>query len=288
MTPTALPRVAARPFLKWAGGKRQLLDQFATLYPKSIKRYIEPFVGSAAVFFDLRERAGLSFAALSDNNEELINCYQVVRDDAEGLIRRLRVHKRRHHECTPAHYYQVREQQPQALSAVQRAARFIYLNKTGYNGLYRVNRAGRFNVPVGRYRDPPICDAGLLRAASAALADVEINVRDFEDWLPAARKGDFFYIDPPYVPLSRTANFTSYVPGGFGAEEQARLATFAAGLDKKGAKFMISNSDTALVRRLYSRFRIERVRARRAINSNGRARGAISELVVTNYGPEGR
>jgi DNA adenine methylase len=285
MKTAALPRVAARPFLKWAGGKRQLLEQFAPLYPERFERYIEPFVGSAAVFFDVRGRVDSRFAALSDNNEELINCYRAVRDDVEGLIRRLRIHKKRHHEALPSHYYAVRDLDLSRLSSVQRAARLIYLNKAGYNGLYRVNAEGRYNVPVGSYKDPPICDPELLRAASVALQNVRIEVRDFESWLPDARSGDFFYIDPPYVPLSKTANFTSYVPGGFGPDEQKRLASFVAGLNKRHARFMVSNSDTALVRELYKDFEVRGVRARRAINSNGKARGRISELVIMNYVP---
>jgi DNA adenine methylase len=283
MTSALLRPVSARPFLKWAGGKRQLLEQFAPLYPPNFDRYIEPFVGSAAVFFNIRERVELRFAALSDNNEELINCYRVVRDEVEALIRRLRNHKTRHHESLPSHYYAVRDLDLDRLSPVQRAARLIYLNKAGYNGLYRVNKEGRFNVPVGSYKDPPICDPALLRAASAALQNVPIEVRDFESWLADARARDFFYIDPPYVPLSRTANFTSYVAGGFGNDEQSRLASFARDLAAKGARFMVSNSDTALVRKLYKGFEQKRVRARRAINSNGKARGEISELVIMNY-----
>jgi DNA adenine methylase len=284
MATNALPNTA-RPFLKWAGGKRQLLEQFAPLYPARIERYIEPFAGSAAVFFDVRERFDLRFAALSDDNAELINCYRIVRDDVEALIKKLRAHKKRHHEEFPSYFYGVREQLPDRLSPVARAARFIYLNKTGYNGLYRVNAAGRFNVPVGRYKDPPICDAELLRAASAALQGVNIDVRDFGDWLSKARAGDFFYIDPPYVPLSKTSNFTSYAAGGFGAAEQVRLARFVRDLDGRGARVMLSNSDTPIVRKLYGGFDIKKINARRNINSNGARRGQIAELVIRNYTP---
>jgi DNA adenine methylase len=289
MKTASLPRVAARPFLKWAGGKRQLLEQFAPLYPQRVERYIEPFAGSAAVFFDLRERCELGFAALSDGNEELINCYQVVRDDVESLIRKLRTHKRRHHESFPAHYYDVRSLDPDSLSPLERAARLIYLNKTGYNGLYRVNARGGFNVPVGSYKDPPVCDPALLRTASMALQGVRIEARDFEDWLADAKKGDFFYIDPPYVPLSKTANFTSYsrhASNGrntFDIKDQERLAAFVQRLSDCGCNVMVSNSDTRTVRDLYRGFARKKVRARRAINSNGRARGEISELVITNY-----
>jgi len=279
------PATTARPFLKWAGGKRQLLERFAPLYPERVDRFVEPFAGSAAVFFDVRARFDLKFAALSDNNEELVNCYQVVRDDVEAFIRRLRAHKKRHHEQYPSHFYSVREQQPDRLSLAQRAARFIYLNKAGYNGLYRVNAAGRFNVPVGRYNDPPICAPELLRTASAALQGVRIEVRDFEEWLGEAKAGDFFYIDPPYVPLSKTSNFTSYVPGGFGIEEQERLASFVRDLDARGALVMLSNSDSPIARKLYRGFGITKLQARRNINSNGARRGSIAELVIRNYGP---
>ena len=274
----------AGPFLKWAGGKGQLLSQFAPLYPDRIGRYVEPFVGSAAVFFDLRARAGDLRATLADNNEELINCFRMVRDEVDGLVRRLRRHKERH---SKEHYYAVRGTAAGRRTPVQRAARFIYLNKSCYNGLYRVNAQGEFNVPMGSYTSPAICRTALLRAASRALQEVDLEVRNFARGLGAARRGTFLYIDPPYHPLSKTANFTSYTGGGFGEAEQSRLADLYRALDRKGARVMLSNSDTPFVRELYDGFRIEVVSARRAINSNGARRGAVSEVVVLNYEPPG-
>ncbi|MCZ6689916.1 MAG: DNA adenine methylase [Planctomycetota bacterium] len=272
----------AGPFLKWAGGKGQLLSQFASLYPRKIERYLEPFVGSAAVFFDLRERfAGLR-ATVSDNNKELIRCYEDVRDDVEGLIRRLRQHKARHGR---EHYYGVRGRSLGRLSPVARSARLIYLNKTCYNGLYRVNARGEFNVPIGSYKNPGIFKEDQFRAASAALQEVRLEVRDFSACLRDARAGAFVYFDPPYDPVSRTASFTGYTERGFGVTEQERLAGIFRELDAKGCLVMLSNSDTPLIRKLYRGFRLKSVTARRAINSNGRRRGAIGELVVMNYAP---
>lgn len=280
---TAPPIVAGEPFLKWAGGKSQLLGQFARLYPSKVDRYFEPFVGSGAVFFDVQTRFAPRYVMLSDTNSELINCYEVVRDNVEELIQLLIRHKECHHAQHPAYYYRVRDLSTASLSPVERAARLIYLNKTCYNGLYRVNAQGQFNVPIGRYRNPAIVDEGGLRAASRALRGVRLAVQDFARCLPRLRAGDFAYIDPPYFPLSRTSNFTGYTERGFGLAEQERLACFARDLDAKGCLVMLSNSDTAPVRKLYRGLRMHRVTARRAINSSGTGRGAITELVVTNF-----
>jgi DNA adenine methylase len=265
-----------RPFLKWAGGKGQLLDQLRPLLPplSPRARYFEPFVGGAALFFSLRPRR----AALSDVNAELVDCYRAVRDDVDGVIAALGAHR-----YEREHYYTVRSIRPSTLPLAKRAARTIYLNKTGYNGLYRVNRAGHFNVPIGRYTNPGFLDAANLHACSAALREIEIEVRDFEQVLASARRGDFVYFDPPYVPASVTADFTSYVPGGFGLEEQQRLAGVFARLAGKGVHVMLSNSDTATVRELYAAFRIDVVLAARSINSKGARRGKVGELVVRSY-----
>lgn len=284
MTSKAAPPLVARePFLKWAGGKTQLLSQFARLYPSEIERYFEPFVGSGAVFFDIRKRFHPRYVMLSDTNSELINCYETVRDNIEELIQNLLRHKEGHHAQHPEYYYSIRDLSTDTLSPVERAARFIYLNKTCFNGLYRVNARGQFNVPIGRYKNPAIADVDRLRAASGALRGVRLSVKDFAECSPRLRRGDVVYIDPPYFPLSRTASFTGYTKGGFGLAEQERLARFARDAGSKGCLVMLSNSDTAAVRKLYRGFRIRRVSARRAINSNGAARGAITELVVTNY-----
>lgn len=278
-----------RPFLKWAGGKSQLLDQFAALYPRSFENYHEPFVGSAAVYLHLwslktsgQLADSMRRARLTDSNVELINCYRVVRDEVEALIELLAEHKRKH---SREHYYQVRGQRPQALSPVQAAARFIYLNKTCYNGLYRVNRQGQFNVPMGSYKNPAILDAEDLRRASCALRDAEIAVADFREVVHHAKSGDLIYFDPPYHPLTKTASFTSYTEVPFGEEQQRELAQVFCQLDRQGCRVMLSNSWTPFILDLYRGFNLIEVRAARAINSKASGRGKISEVVVLNYEP---
>jgi DNA adenine methylase len=273
--PAAAPR--SRPFLKWAGGKSRLLAQFQPLLPPagSYARYLEPFLGSAAVFFELQP----AVAILADVNREIVECYEAIRSCPEEVIRELA-----RHEHDQKHYYEVRGARPRKLAA--RAARTIYLNKTGYNGLYRVNRAGRFNVPMGRYDNPgfrsPLLFA-TLRACSSALASAEIVSGDFETVLTRARARDFVYLDPPYVPVSATSDFTSYAAGGFGWEDQERLAAACRKLDRRGAKLMLSNSDTPSVRALYQGFRVDTVLAARSINSKATRRGQVGEVVVRNY-----
>jgi len=266
-----------RPFLKWAGGKGQLIDQLRPLFPTRFNRYFEPFVGSGAVFFALAPPV----AILSDVNRELIDCYRAVQKHVEKVIAALSVH-----EYDEDHYYRVRQIDPASLTLPERAARTIFLNKTGYNGLYRVNRSGEYNVPFGRhvnpgFRHPDRLDN--LRACSRALRNVTLKVRDFADLVGDARAGDFVYFDPPYVPASRTAAFTAYAAGGFGWPEQERLAEVFCTLTKKGVFGMLSNSDTAPVRKLYSSFRIDTVLASRSINSRGDRRGKVGEVVVRNY-----
>jgi DNA adenine methylase len=266
-----------RPFLKWAGGKSRLLAQFQPLLPPagSYARYLEPFLGSAAVFFELAPKV----AILADVNREIVDCYDAIRSCPEDVIRELDKH-----EHDRAHYYEVRDARPRKLAA--KAARTIYLNKTGYNGLYRVNRAGRFNVPMGRYDNPgfrsPLLFA-TLRACSSALAAAEILTADFENVLARARARDFVYLDPPYVPVSPTADFTSYAAGGFGWADQQRLASACKALDRRGVRLMLSNSDTPSVRALYAGFRVDTVLAARSINSKATRRGQVGEVVVRNY-----
>lgn len=279
---------AAAPFLKWAGGKGQLLAQYEPYFPQEpVRRYFEPFVGSGAVFFHLQSRGLIEHAHLSEVNAELITCYLTVRDAPDDLIAALQRHKHDHAEHGAAHYYAVRawDRAPgwASVPPVRRAARMIYLNKTCYNGLWRVNSRGQFNVPMGRYRRPDILNEKRLRAASRALQGAEIAVAGFERVLEHARAGDFVYCDPPYVPLSETANFTTYSAASFGEAEQRRLAEVFAALDRQGCRVMLSNSDTPLVRALYRAFRIETVSARRNINSVRHKRGAVSEVVVLNY-----
>jgi DNA adenine methylase len=268
-----------RPFLKWAGGKGQLLEQFARLLPepRRYSRYFEPFVGSAALFFDLQPAS----AELTDVNSELIDCYKAVRDRVEDVIDALAEHQYRED-----HYYRVRDIPPASLPLAERAARMIFLNKTGFNGLYRVNKSGRFNVPFGRYVKPGFKQPRSLenlRACSRALQDVVIEVNDFESVLHRANTGDFVYFDPPYVPLSDTSDFTAYVPGGFGPDKQRHLAEVFRKLAERDVLVMLSNSDSGDVRRLYSNFHIHEVQAARHINAKADKRGKIAELVVTSF-----
>lgn len=279
--------MAPRPFLKWAGGKTQLLEQFVGLYPPagSFKRYIEPFVGSGAVFFHISSLLLAESALLADSNEELINVYCAVRDDVEGLIRRLRRHKAYH---SKEHFYSVRAQQRGRLDPTARAARLIYLNKTCFNGLYRVNSRGEFNVPMGSYADPPILDEENLRQASLALRRVKLRMGHFTKVLSTATAGDFVYLDPPYHPVSNTSYFTSYTRGSFRIEDQRELARVFRELDRKGCALMLSNSDTPFIKELYEGCGYQfLVSARRNINSKADKRGHITELVVMNYKPTG-
>lgn len=280
--------VKAQPFLKWAGGKGQLLEQFEKYLPSEPMRgYYEPFVGSGAVFFHLRPRDLFEHYDLSDVNPELITCYKVIRDQVDQLIDRLAEHKAKHNVDAQEYYYYVREmdraedwvEQPD----VVRAARMIYLNKTCYNGLWRVNSKGHFNVPIGRYKNPDVLNETRLRAASEALQGVELSVRDFEEVIKLAQPEDFVYFDPPYFPLSSTSNFTSYSPNDFGEWEQKKLHLVYSELAQHGCKVMLSNSDTPFINELYSSYRIERVLARRAINSASKKRGQITEVLVLNY-----
>lgn len=277
-------RPEAQPFLKWAGGKAQLLGQFEAFFPRSIRSYCEPFVGGGAVFFHLKARFPRMRAVLCDNNPELINCYQVVRDQLEELMAGLDEHREQFRARGREYYYAVRDQH-KLTKNVARAARMIFLNKTCYNGLWRVNARGRFNVPIGSYRPERVSlyDSSNLAAASAALQDVELAVRDFRRTLDQAQGGDFIYVDPPYYPLSRTANFTSYTQEEFGHAEQKELAELFAAAARRGARLMLSNSDTPITRQLYAEFHLRTVQARRAVNCDAAKRGRISELVALSY-----
>jgi DNA adenine methylase len=268
--------VPARPFIKWAGGKRRLLEQYSPFLPSisQFNHYFEPFLGGGAVFFHLRTPKAL----LADLNADLINCYRMVRDNPEELIDALSKHK-----TSEQYFYKIRELVPETLSPLDRASRFIYLNKTCYNGLYRVNKQGQFNVPYGRYKKPLICDTEVIKAASQALKNIQLTVSSFEKTVEKAQKRDFIYLDPPYVPLSPTASFTSYTSTNFTEQDQLRLSLLVRELDKKGCLVMLSNSDTKLVRDLYQGLSIITVQCPRSINSNPFARGTVTELLIKNY-----
>lgn len=272
---------AAAPFVKWAGGKTQLLSKLEARVPQ-FERYFEPFLGGGAFFFSLALR--LQFAAhLSDANSELVNAYNAVKNDVEGLIALLEKHEKNYRKSPASYYYRLRSEQPN--DCLEAAARFIALNKTCYNGLYRVNKSGKFNVPIGSYRNPTICDRNQLRSASAALkySDAKIVTSDYRNSLKKAQMGDFVYLDPPFSPLSRTANFVDYTKNGFDERDQIELAKVFRDLDRKECKVLLSNSNTRFIRDLYSGFEQSRARVLRAISCKGSMRTGYSELLVSNY-----
>jgi len=273
------PREAA-PFVKWAGGKGRLLSQLRPLLPSGVEhmRHVEPFVGGGALFFSRRPERAL----LTDINPALVATYSAIRDDVHAVIAALRGLANRHSKES---YYEVRERynQGRRVSTSKRAAMFIYLNKTCFNGLHRVNRKGEFNVPVGSYKNPRILNEDALHAASHALRRAHLQCTSFDALLENAKPGDFVYFDPPYEPVSQTASFTSYARDGFSQEDQARLRDVYRALDRRGCKLMLSNSDVHFIRDLYRSFNIDTVAAPRAINCDAKKRGKVSEVVVRNY-----
>ena len=299
-----------RPFLKWVGGKRQLLPVLRRFYPSSTGTYFEPFMGSGAVFFDLLGHGALdrSQVRLSDANADLIGCYRRVGDAVDAVIGELERLAAGHASGGPDHYRHVRDALFNPQRAVWRdagadldgypvalAAMLIYLNRTGYNGLYRVNASGEYNVPPGRYDRPRIVDRPLLETVSGALAasSAYLQVASFDWLLDQAASGDFVYFDPPYAPLSATANFRGYTGRGFSDDDQARLQQMAIALAGRGVQVLLSNSVAPAVTQLYEKnelvkqagLRTWRFPARRAVNSNAERRGAIEELVVSNITP---
>jgi len=268
------------PFLKWAGGKRQIVERILRIAPRSIETYYEPFVGGGAVFFALAREPEVRFkqAVLADANEDLVRCYQAVKDDVEGVIQELSAY-RYDRDC----YYELRQRDPEQMHPIQRAARLIYLNRCGYNGLYRVNSRGVFNVPFGRYKHVVVCDPDRLRAASKALRKATIICADFAKAVTKPKKTDFVYLDPPYVPLSATASFTAYARDGFEHHDQQRLANLLRSMGERGIPALLSNSYCAVTRELYQDLEIKRIAVRRAINSVATARGAVPEILVRSF-----
>ena len=266
------------PIVKWVGGKRQLMFELIKNMPKSYNRYFEPFIGGGALFFELQPEQ----AYISDMNEELINLYSVVRDNVYELINDLSKH-----EVSKEYFLEIRNidrtEQYTELSDVERASRFIYLNRTCFNGMYRVNSQGQFNVPFGHYKNPRIIDENNLLNCSELLKKTEIKCADFSEILTKVKKGDLVYFDPPYVPLNETSSFTSYTKDGFDINMQFKLRDVCDELDNKGVKFILSNSDTKLVNELYVNYEIKKVFASRQINANADGRGKITEVLVRNY-----
>lgn len=270
---------AAQPFLKWAGGKRAISTEILKRLPTKISTYYEPFIGGGAVFFALASEKRFDRAVIGDANLELMNAYTMAAAQPAALIDALRRHAIAHCE---AYYYKIRALEPSTMAAMPRAARIIYLNRTCFNGLYRVNSKGAFNVPFGAYANPTICNPENLRAVSATLAGVEFSDRDFADTVALARKGDAVYFDCPYWPVSESSNFTGYTKGGFTSNDQTRLRDVALRLKKKCVHVLLSNADVPPVRALYANgFKIEPVSAPRRINSKGANRGSVGELLIT-------
>ncbi|MEM3452133.1 MAG: DNA adenine methylase [Candidatus Hadarchaeum sp.] len=265
-----------KPFVKWAGGKRQIVDILLKNVPKRFDTYFEPFVGGGALLFALLPKR----AVIGDINRELINAYCMIRDNVEALIEDLRKHRN-----DEEYYYVVRSQDPAELTDVKRASRFIFLNKTCYNGLYRENKQGKFNVPFGRYKNPDIVSPENLMNVSAYLnsADIEILCQDYKLTTKIAREGDFVYLDPPYYPLSRES-FTEYVQQGFSERDHEELAEVFCNLDKKGCYVLLSNSGLDIVKDLYRKFDITEIKAKRLINSKAERREiGVSEILVKNF-----
>ncbi len=271
-------KINCRPFLKWVGGKSQLLPELVKRLPPVFNNYFEPFIGGGALLFSLQPKN----AHICDLNLELINCYEVIKNQVDELIVELK-----QHQYEKQYYYQMRnvDRNPsfEQWSAVKKASRMIFLNKSCFNGLYRVNSQGQFNVPFGRYTNPKILDPENLKACSKVLAGTSIKRSSFLDIESDLAQGDFVYFDPPYVPLSDTSSFTSYNAHGFGVQMQHELFAMCQRLDQKGIMFMLSNSSASFVLDLYREFRIELVPAARTINSKSNLRGKINEVIIRNY-----
>jgi len=293
-----------RPFVKWAGGKGSLIPQISKYYPQDLKigvieKYVEPFVGGGAILIDILQKYDVKQAYAYDTNKDLINAYNVIKTDVEELINKLKIYEDKfislEQEDRKKYYYEVRDEYnsieiKEGKLSVKRAAEFIFLNRTCFNGLYRVNQKGDFNVPMGKYKKPTICDEGNLVALSKLIANVEFICEDYQKTEAIVDKNTFVYFDPPYRPLSVTSGFTSYTKDDFNDNDQKQLASYYRMLDTKEAKLMLSNSNPKNVNEqdtffddIYNGFNINELQANRMINANGNNRGKISELLIINY-----
>jgi len=286
-----VPRVAEenrekpRPVVKWAGGKSKLVDKLLEWMPEKIDTYVEPFCGGAAVFFALAAKRGFKRAILNDRNAELVACYSAIKSEPETLVARLRRYEKEYFRLTEEkraeYYYAVRANHHETKD-VERGARLLFLNKTCFNGLWRVNASGKFNVPFGRYDHPKVLDEDVIRAAHVALKGVKLRNEDFAKAVGKRKPTDFVYFDPPYVPLSRTANFTAYASDGFGKKDQERLGKLLRDLHVQGVPALLSNARSPETEELYGDFHWRAVPMPRSINSNPGKRGEVEELVVFN------
>jgi DNA adenine methylase len=274
---------APKPFVKWAGGKGQLLERLEQYFPKDFGTYYEPFLGGGAVFFYLVSKRSKFDAVLSDTNSDLITTYRVIKEQVDDLIELLKNHRANYRIDYKNYFYSVRADEPQA--DVEKAARLIFLNKTCFNGLYRVNKKGKFNVPCGWFLDPSIFDEENLRSISAVLrwSNAKLLVADYREATKDAKLGDFIYFDPPYLPKSSTAGFTCYTAGGFPIGEQRQLEKWSTQLNDRGCQVLLSNSDTPEIFEIYKNHKIEPVKVNRAINCKGNNRKGHSELIIRGY-----
>jgi DNA adenine methylase len=276
--------VEPKPFVKWAGGKRQIIDAISKHIPSEFGCYFEPFLGGGAVLFHLLQKNPQMRCKVSDLNSDLVLAYVTIRDRVEELIQSLQNHAKNYHKNPDSYYYGVRENEPK--SQIEKVSRLLFLNRTCFNGLYRVNSKGKFNVPLGRYSNPNIVNEENLLAVSHTLQSkrIQISCRDFASVLQDAKKGDFVYFDPPYQPVSKTANFTSYTNKDFGYKDLEKLVAVSEKLSDRGCKILHSNSNSKEVRSLFSRdWKIVEIAANRAINSNSAKRTGQTELLIKNY-----
>lgn len=274
-----------KPFVKWAGGKRQLIPILNENLPKTMGAYYEPFLGGGALLFHILAQRKGQKCGISDLNSDLVLTYTTIRDKANDLIDSLKQHEKNYQKDAKSYYYSIRETNPR--SAVEKTSRLLFLNKTCFNGLYRVNSKGKFNVPLGKYTNPNIINEDNIRSVSQVLQSRKISIkcRDFESVLGDAKKGDFVYFDPPYQPVSDTANFTSYTHKSFTIADLKRLANLCLDLGSKGCKVLLSNSDSQEVADMFTErpWKIKRIEANRAINSNSKKRTGHFELLIKNY-----
>lgn len=274
--------IVLAPVVKWVGGKRQLLKEIQELVPKTFTTYVEPFVGGGAVLFDLQPKK----AIINDFNTELINVYRVIKNNSNELIKILQVHESLNSE---EYFYKIRaldrSEKYNQMNCVEKAARIIYLNKTCYNGLFRVNQSGQFNSPYGKYKNPNIVNTPVILAMSKYFNEHDIKIMDgdYKAALKNLRKGAFVYFDPPYMPISSSSSFTGYTENGFNIDKQIELKKECDKLNSKGIKFLLSNSDHPFIRDLYKDYEIITVKAKRSINSKGNKRGEINEVLIRNY-----
>lgn len=286
MSTPLIYQTKAQPFLKWAGGKRQLISAIEAYLPAKYTEYYEPFIGAGAVLFTLQP----AFSTINDTNSELVNCYRVIKDRPQELLELCQRHQENN---SKEYYYQLRQQDREPnfekRSPVERAARIIYLNKTCFNGLYRVNKSGQFNVPYGKYKNPTVADPMVIKAISTYLNQAQVRIfnTDFEEAIATAKPGAFIYLDPPYHPLSDTSSFTGYSMQGFGSAEQIRLKELCDRLSDRGCQILASNSAAPFIKSLYSnkRYRVIEVEATRAINTKSSRRGKINEVLIYNRYP---